>query len=336
MNVRTQIVSPVKDSLTDWRWWFSIAQIVFGCVLVAAGFALFIQTCPLPIFGVYGMGLVLHNLFPDIQVGTFGYMFDIPLLASAILIFGGKFGGRTLFAALITPGIMNIMSSLCYPSAEALASLDPALLLGGVIDLSDHLMLATIFGGVLTGVGVGIVVRNNATTGGTDIVAMLLNRFLKIKFSNGVLAADAFVVLCGLIVIGFGVGVSGDAEPEGWLLSLYSLIAIFVNSRVLAFTIDGASYDKLLFVISDFHSDEFREFIIGELNRSATYIKAHGMYSRDEKEMIFLVVSRNEVKAVQRKIKQIDPRAFLVVTDAYDTFGEGFKTFPKDDALQVE
>ena len=98
------------------------------------------------------------------------------------------------------------------------------------------------------------------------------------------------------IVIGFGVGVSGDAEPEGWLLSLYSLIAIFVNSRVLAFTIDGASYDKLLFVISDFHSDEFREFIIGELNRSATYIKAHGMYSRDEKEMIFLVVSRNEVK----------------------------------------
>ena len=185
----------------------SIAQIVFGCVLVAAGFALFINPYNIVPGGVYGMGLVLHNLFPDIQVGTFGYMFDIPLLASAILIFGGKFGGRTLFAALITPGIMNIMSSLCYPSAEALASLDPALLLGGVIDLSDHLMLATIFGGVLTGVGVGIVVRNNATTGGTDIVAMLLNRFLKIKFSNGVLAADAFVVLCGLIVIGFGVGV---------------------------------------------------------------------------------------------------------------------------------
>ncbi|MDE6139684.1 MAG: YitT family protein [Alistipes sp.] len=336
MDINGKIITPVKESLRDWHWWASIISIVFGCIVLAAAFALFINPYNIVPGGVYGMGLVLHNLFPSIQVGTFGYMFDVPLLITAIIIFGGKFGGRTLFAALITPGIMNIMSSLAYPTPEALEALDPAQLMGGVIDLSDHLMLAAIFGGVLSGIGVGIVVRNNATTGGTDIVALLLHKFLKIKFSNGVLAADAFVVLCGLVVIGFGVGVSGDSEPEGWLLSLYSLVAIFVNSRVLAFTIDGASYDKLLFIISDFHSEEFREYIIGEMDRSATYIKAHGMYSKNEKEMIFLVVSRNEVKNVQRKIREIDPRAFVVVTDAYDTFGEGFKPFPKDDALQVE
>ncbi len=336
MKIDRKIIASVKDSLTDWHWWVSIVSIVFGCTILAAGFALFINPYNIVPGGVYGMGLVLHNLFPSIQVGTFGYMFDIPLLITAIIIFGGKFGGRTLFAALITPGIMNIMSAMAYPTPEALEALDPAQLMGGVIDLSDHLMLAAIFGGVLSGIGVGIVVRNNATTGGTDIVALLLNKFLKIKFSNAVLAADAFVVLCGLVVIGFGVGMQGDSEPEGWLLSLYSLVAIFVNSRVLAFTIDGASYDKLLFIISDFHNEEFREYIIKELDRSATYIKAHGMYSRNEKEMIFLVVSRNEVKNVQRKIREIDPRAFVVVTDAYDTFGEGFKTFPKDDALQVE
>ena len=187
--------------------------------------------------------------------------------------------------------------------------------------------------GVIFGANIG-------TTVTSQLVSFNLSAYAPVILLAGVLAVmfckNEKVKKFAEIVIGFGVGVSGDAEPEGWLLSLYSLIAIFVNSRVLAFTIDGASYDKLLFVISDFHSDEFREFIIGELNRSATYIKAHGMYSRDEKEMIFLVVSRNEVKAVQRKIKQIDPRAFLVVTDAYDTFGEGFKTFPKDDALQVE
>lgn len=336
MDINSKIIVPIKESLTDWHWWTSIVSIVFGCTVLAAAFALFINPYNIVPGGVYGMGLVLHNLFPSIQVGTFGYMFDVPLLITAILIFGGKFGGRTLFAALITPGIMNIMSALAYPSAEALEALDPAQLMGGVIDLSDHLMLAAIFGGVLSGIGVGIVVRNNATTGGTDIVALLLHKFLKIKFSNGVLVADSFVVLCGLVVIGFGVGVSGDAEPEGWLLSLYSLVAIFVNSRVLAFTIDGASYDKLLFIISDFHNEEFRKYIIEELDRSATYIKAHGMYSKNEKEMIFLVVSRNEVKNVQRKIREIDPRAFVVVTDAYDTFGEGFKPFPKDDALQVE
>lgn len=336
MNIGKKFPTMVMESITDWHWWFSIISIVFGCTVLAAAFALFINPYNIVPGGVYGMGLVLHNLFPGIQVGTFGYMFDIPLLITAILIFGGKFGGRTLFAALITPGIMNIISVLAYPTPEALNSLDPALLLGGAIDLSDHLMLASVFGGVLSGVGVGIVVRNNATTGGTDIVALLMNKFLKVKFSNGVLITDSFVVMCGLVVIGFGVGVGGDAEPEGWLLSLYSLIAIYVNSRVLAFTLDGASYDKLLFIISDFHSEAFREYIIGEMDRSATYIKAHGMYSKNEKEMIFLVVSRNEVKTVQRKIKEIDPRAFVVVTDAYDTFGEGFKTFPKDDALQME
>ena len=125
----------------------------------------------------------------------------------------------------------------------------------------------------------------------------------------------------------------GEAESGGWLLSLYSLICIFVTSRVIDYVIDGASYDKLLFIIGNTHSEPLRQYIINDMERGGTYIKASGMYSKDEKEMIFLVVSRREVAQVQRKIREIDPTIFLVVTDAYDTYGEGFKPFPEKDAM---
>ena len=323
----------VIESVTSLGWWKDIASIFIGCVIVSAGFVFFINPYNFVPGGVYGMGIVLHNIFPSIQVGTFGYMFDIPLLITGMLIFGRQFGGRTLLASCIIPGVMNLISALAYPTKEALQALDPAQLLGGAINLSDHLMLACLFGGCMLGFGLGLVVRGDATTGGTDIVAMMLNKFFKMKFSRAVLLADSVVVLAGLVVIGFGIGLDGKGESGGWLLSFYSLICIFVASRVIDRTIDGASYDKLLFIISNKHSEELRQYIIKDMDRSATYIKASGMYSRDDKEMIFLVISRREVAQVQRKIKEIDPAAFLVVTDAYDTYGEGFKPFPEKESI---
>ena len=322
----------IKGLLTDWVWWREMITIVFGCTMCAIGFVFFINPYNIVPGGVYGMGIVLHNIFPAIQVGTFGYMMDIPLLAIALLLFGKTFGGRTLFAAFITPGLMNIISAAAYPTQEALQALDPSLLMGGAIDLSDHLMLSCILGGTIIGAGLGLVVRSNATTGGTDIIAMIFNRYLHIPFSRGVLIADTFVVLAGLVVIGFGIG-TDNGEAGGWLLSLYSLICIFVASRVIDYVIDGASYDKLLFIISNTHSEALRQYIISDMERGGTYIKASGMYSKQEKEMIFLVVSRREVAQVQRKIREIDPTVFLVVTDAYDTYGEGFKPFPEKDTM---
>lgn len=325
------IQKTMKETVASIGWWRDMILIIIGCTMVAAGFVFFINPYNIVPGGVYGAGIVLHNIFPSVQVGTFGYMMDIPLLITAIIIFGKQFGGRTLFAAFITPGLMNLISALAYPSKEALHALDPAQLMGGAIDLSDHLMLTCILGGTILGAGLGLVVRSNATTGGTDIVAMILNKYLHVPFSRGVLMADSCVVLGGLLVIGFGIGID-DGEAGGWLLSLYSLICIFVSSRVIDYAIDGASYDKLLFIISN-ENDKLRDFIIHDLERGATFLKASGMYTKEDKEMIFLVVSRREVALVQRKVKSIDPKAFLVVTDAYDTYGEGFKAFPEAESV---
>lgn len=320
----------MKKTLCAWL------NILLGCTILAAGFVFFINPYNIVPGGVYGASIVLHNLFPSIQVGTFGYMFDIPLLILSVVLLGAKLGTRTIAAALITPLIMNVLSKLVYPTQEALESLDPELLLGGAMNMTDHLMLTTIIGAAVIGIGTGIVIRNQATTGGSDIVGMLLQKYCHIRFSNAILLVDGTVVCFGLVVIGFGIGSADDLSQPSWHLSLYSLISIFIISRVIAYIINGAKNDKLIFVISDKNMHVLHEYILKDLDRTATCIKSSGLYTGKEKEMLFLVISNKEVPGVKMTIKMADPDAFVVVTDAYDTFGAGWKELPSANELQPE
>ena len=320
----------IKKDLTSWL------GIFMGCTIMAAGFVLFINPYGIVPGGVYGASIVLHSLFPSIQVGTFGYMFDIPLLILSVVLLGSKLGGRTVAAALSTPFIMNAISWLVYPSQEALEALDATQMLGGTMNMNDHLMLTTLIGSTIIGMGQGIVVRNQATTGGSDIVAMIIQKYFNIKFSTAILLVDALVVAFGLVVIGFGIGVEDNGQQASWHLSFYSLLAIFICSRVLARVISGPKNDKLIFIISDNKLHELHDYILHELDRTATCIKSSGLYTGADKEMIFLVVSYKEVAGVKQKIREADPRSFVIVTDAYDTFGEGWKTLPSKDELQPE
>lgn len=303
----------------------SWAGILFGSLILATGFVFFINPYKIVPGGVYGASIVLHHLFPSIQVGTFGYMFDIPLLILSMMLLGSKLGGKTLVAALITPMIMNLMSQASYPTTEALQALDPSLLLGGRLDMSGHLILAVLFGSAMIGLGSGIVVNSGATTGGSDIVGMLIQKYLHIRFSKAILIVDGLVVLFGLVVI----GLSPTAQPDDLFLSLYSLLSIYLISRVVARTINGAKDDKLIFVISAGDLNPLRDFILKDLDRTATCIKSSGLYTGEEKQMLFLVVSYKEVSRVKECVREADPDAFVVVTDAYDTYGAGWKPLPK-------
>lgn len=320
----------MKKAIISW------AGIFIGCIILAAGFVYFINPYNLVPGGVYGASIVLHNIFPSVQVGTFGYMFDIPLLILSVILLGAKLGARTIVAALFTPLAMNVLSILSYPSEEALHALDPTQLLGGCMDMTDHLMLTSVIGAAVIGIGCGIVVRSQATTGGTDIVAMILQKYCHIRFSRAILLVDGLVVTFGLVVIGFGIGNPDDVNQPSWHLSFYSLIAIFVTSRVVAYVINGEKNDKLLFVISDMKMTALHDYIIKDLDRTATCIKSSGLYTQSDKEMLFLVVSYKEVNGIKQKIKEVDPRAFVVVTDAYDAFGEGWKQLPSAGELQPE
>ncbi|MGM9804313.1 MAG: YitT family protein [Muribaculaceae bacterium] len=315
----------------------SWCNILLGCLLMSAGFAVFINPYNIVPGGVYGLSIVMHNLFPSIQVGTFGYMFDIPLLITSLVLLGSKFGGRTTVSVILTPFFMNTIESLAYPTEEALHALDPSQLLGGMVNMTDHLMLTCIIGAVIIGLGSGLIVRGGATSGGTDVIGMIMQKYLHIPFSSAILICDGTVVGIGLLVIGFGFGIDAQASASpSWLLSLYSLISVYVISRTVAYVISGSANDKIIFVISDLNMESLRNYILRDLDRTATVIKSQGLYTSRDKQMLMLVVDRREVMGVKQQIRLADPRAFVVVTDAYDIYGEGFKQLPKEGEINPE
>lgn len=311
------------------RNWFGV---IVGTLIVCAGYVLFINPYNIVPGGVYGASIVLHNIFPEIQVGTFGYFFDVPLLLLSVWLLGANLGIKTLASALSTPLIMNSMSSALYPDEKSLQALDPSAILDGRLNLSDNLLLAVIAGSILIGFGCGIIVRSGATSGGTDIVGMLLQKYAHIRFSRAIMIADGCVVLFGLLVF----SIMPVCDSQSLILSIYSLIAIYLISQVISRTLNGTKDDKIVFVISNGDLSELHRYILSDLDRTATLIKSSGLYTNEDKEMLMIVVSYKEVHHLKQVVKQADPRAFVIVTDAYDTYGEGWKSLPNANEVQPE
>ena len=295
---------------------FSWLMVTVGVVVMSAGFVLFINPYGIIPGGVYGLGRVLHDIFPSIPTGTFGFMFDIPLMIIGLLVFGGNFGAKTIYAALISPLVMNGMTSWLGEGPKYDSGW-----IANNLPFQDDPLVAAIFGGVLIGAGVGIIIRGGATSGGTDIVSMIISKFAKMKFSIAMVLVESAIVIIGMTRF----------EPY---LALYSLISIYVSSKVVDFVLDGATYEKLIFVISE-KNDEIKEYILHELGRGGTYIKSSGMYTDKDRDMVFLVVSRKEIAAVKKRLHEIDNKSFVVVVDAHETFGDGFKTFEIDETANA-
>ena len=324
----TATINHLTEPATHWHLWRDWLVNLAGCTVLAAGFVFFINPYNLVPGGVYGLSIVVHNFFPSLQIGTISYAFEIPLELLMFLLLGSKMSIRTIVAALVTPLIMNIISVLSYPDAASLEALNPSKLLGGHIDLSDHLIVTTLIGAVMVGIGQGMVARNQATGGGTDIVAMLMQKYMRIRFSRALLFVDGMVVLFGLLVLGFGLGGGTTVSGGSSYLMLYSLIAIFVCTRTVAFVINGMKEEKIVFVIGNQRMDDLRNYILHDLDRGATQIKASGLYSGQEKDMLMLVVTQKEVMRIKQTIKKFEPNAFIVITDAYNIYGEGFRPLP--------
>lgn len=311
-------------------------NVFLGTFVMCLGFVFFINPYNIVPGGTYGCSIVLHTLFPTIQVGTFGYFFDIPLLILSAVLLGSKLGAKTLASVLSTPLIMNGLSLLVYPSTEALQALDPAQICYGCLNLSNHLLLAVIMGSSLIGLGCGIVVKAGATSGGSDIVALIMQKYVHIRFSRGILIVDGAIVLFGLVTFAYeAIGGSGETTAP-IMLSLYSLISIYIIAEVIARTINGSKDDKIIFVISSGDLTALHQYILGPMDRTATLIKSIGLYSQEDKEMLCIVVPYKEVASVKHKVREADPRAFVIVTDAYDTYGEGWKPLPTADTVEAE
>jgi len=286
----------LKEKPFTRKWFASYSLIIIGSFILAAGFVFFITPYKIIPGGVYGISIILHYLFGT-PVGAVALLFDIPLTLIGIRVLGPRFGFKTVLGFSLT-AIFNDTLTIFWgykPLVEGDA------------------LLSSIFGGVLVGLGLGLMFRSKATSGGSDIVASILNKYTKIPMGQLMILVDSFIVLLGLLAFG------------DWKIPLYSWIVIFITGKVVDIVMEGLSVDKSLFIISDKH-EEIRDKIIHNLNRGGTLIEGKGMYNMADRKIIFTVVSRRELSLLQEYIHSIDPRAFMTVLDAREILGEGFKS----------
>jgi uncharacterized membrane-anchored protein YitT (DUF2179 family) len=286
----------LKEKPFTRKWFLSYILIIIGSFILATGFVLFITPYKIVPGGVYGISIVLHYLFGT-PVGLMALAFDIPLTLIGIKILGPRFGFKTVLGFSLT-AVFNDTLTFFWGS-EPLVQGDA--------------LLSSVFGGVLLGVGIGLIFKAKATSGGTDIIAMMINKYTKVPLGQLMIYVDSVIVLFGLIVF------------QDWKIPLYSWIVIFITGKVIDIILEGVSYEKSLFIISDRH-EEIRDKIIHNLNRGGTYIDGKGMFNLADRRIIFTVVSRRELAILQEYILQIDPKAFLTVLDAREILGEGFKS----------
>lgn len=276
----------------------SYLQIVVGCFVMAVGFVVFIAPMKLAPGGVYGIAIILHHLF-DFPIGLSGLALDIPLLILGTLILGPKFGVKTVVGIVSLSAWISLLEFLYGYNL--------------LIDSKSAYFLMTLFGSVLIGLGLGLIFKTRATSGGTDILASILQKYTHLSIGTSLIIVDSIIVLIAL------------AAFKDWEIPLYSWIAIYVTGLVADKVVVGFRTDKTVFIISDKH-EEIRDVILNQLGRGGTYIKGEGMYNGREKEIIYTIVDRKELPTLIYKVHEIDPNAFLSIIDASETLGDGFKS----------
>lgn len=286
----------LKEKLFSKKWLINYSLIIIGSFILAAGFVLFITPYKFVPGGVYGISIVLHYLF-DTPVGLVALAFDIPLTIIGIKVLGPRFGVKTVLGFVLTAFFVDGLTYLY--GYEPLVEGDP--------------LLSSIFGGVIIGFGLGLIFKAKATSGGSDIVAMIVSKYTRLPLGQLMIVVDSIIVLIGLIIF------------KDWKIPLYSLIVIFVTGKVIDVVLQGISYDKTLFIISDKY-ELIRDKIINDLNRGGTYIRGEGMYNHQERTVIYTVVTRRELALLQDFVHQVDPEAFLTVINANEILGKGFKS----------
>ncbi len=267
------------------------------CVAGSAVFSVALNMFAVPnnivLGGLTGLGTIVNHFFPSIPIGTFIFLMNIPLFISAKLFLKKGALTRTVVATVIFSSFIDIGAAFI-----------PA--------YKGDIMLTCIFCGILSGLGLALVFLTGATTGGTDIIAMLI-KSRKPNFSMG----KTMLVLDGLIVLLSGV-TYGEIEAI-----MYALIVIFLTSRVIDYVLYGAEHSKMLMIVSD-KNREIADVIMSDFMRGVTFLEGRGGFSDKKKTVLWCTVRASQVRNINRIIKETDPGAFTVICDAGEVIGEGF------------
>lgn len=264
--------------------------LLLGSVIIAVSFNVFLSPNQVASGGVSGISIIVNSMM-GIEPALTQWALNIPLFLAGTLMLGKQFGVKTAIGSVMLPLLVLLTRDL--PS------------------LTDNILLASIYGGILIGIGLGLVFRGRGSTGGLDLAAQILHKY------TGISLGLCIALLDGLVIVTAGLLIS----PEK---AMYALIGLFVTSRTINVMQVGLSYSKVAFIISE-SEKALQEAILYELDRGLTKLQATGGYTGEERTVLMVVVGQTEVSRLKELVRRIDPGAFVILSDTNEVLGEGFK-----------
>ncbi len=301
------LIRRLPGSWKDYLW------IIAGSILTAFSINVFLVPYKIAPGGVSGIATVIHYLtggkFP---VGLAMLLLNVPLFIAGMKFIGNRFVIRTFFGTIFLSFAIDALEPLSNRLVEKY-------LVSPVQSVSNpDLLLYSIFGGFIMGVGLGMVFRSGATTGGTDLAARILHSFVP----NSTIGQLLLVIDTSIIVF------AGIAF-QSFQLALYAIVTLFVSSRVIDAMLEGVNFAKVVYIISD-HSDIIAEKIMKELDRGVTALKGVGMYTGKDKKVLLCVIDRGQIQPLKAIVASVDKRAFMFLADIREVLGEGFRSYEQN------
>ena len=291
-----------------WTYFKEYSLITLGIVLYTAGWVIFLIPNNLVGGGVTGISSIIQYA-TGIKMGFTYLVLNAILLAMAMFFIGFGFGGKTVYAIVLASFLLNFFQTAIPPTIiEALA-------------LNNGKLMSTIMGGIMAGTGIGMAISEGGSTGGTDIIALIVNR--NVSPGRMILAMDVVIILSSLAVPSYTSG----GETIGWAdkvtTIVYGLILVTINSYVLDVYLAGSKQSVLLFVLSKKH-EQIADAITGELHRGVTVLEGRGWFTKENTEVLMVITRKTDLNVMLKYIKAIDPNAFLSVSSVTGVYGKGF------------
>ena len=308
-----------NEKIFSKQWFWSYFLVFLGSLLFAVGDVMFVNPYHMAPGGTYGLSNVLNAIWPW-KVSLYAICMDIPLLIIGTLILGPRFGVKTVVSTILIFVFTFLLEMfwgyipVIHDGAIMQTPIEGVSMVeipnGGGWFIPDY-FLNTVVSGIIYGLAIGLVFKSGATSGGSDIISMILHKYTKISLGTLVLIVDSVITLTSLAL--------GDFR-----LPIYSIILIFIESKVIDIVVEGVKSYKTIFIVSDKY-EEVRQMIINDLARGGTCMKGIGMYNGKERNFIYTTVARREFTHLKEQIYDIDPEAFINVIDSNEILGNGFK-----------
>lgn len=281
--------SEVENPIKTWT------MLTLGALLTTIGIYFFKFPNHFSTGGVSGLSVILAHYFPSITPGDFVLVINMLLLVVGFLVFGRNFGVRTAYVSTLMSGATWVLERVLPLSAP----------------LTPQPFMELVFAVSLPAVGSAILFNLDASTGGTDIVAMLMRKFTSLNIGNALLCSDLIITLMACVAFGVETG-------------LYSILGLAMKSVLVDMVLENINVHKCFHIITA-HPEPIEEFITNRLSRGATKLHGEGIYTHEGREVLLTVVNRREAVILRRYIKKVDPGAFLLITNTGEIIGKGFR-----------